>query len=210
MTDLNEMRKTENNIEIIDKVRQDSAAKKLTAKQVSEKYRKIRQAKNKVTKIFFVTEEDLETIDYNEQPNENIYEGESVLAAVSKVLDFDKFKKEQAEALNKMKNKAFLEESVLAAANKFFDFDRFKQQQSEAIQNFNDQLLEDAETDGKKNKNSKITAKKISEKYKKLRKMLSSKNILPKETPKQQKTDKAALLAAKKISQKYKNVRSRK
>ena len=60
-----------------------------------------------------MSEEDLETIDYNEQPNENIFEGDSVLAAANKVLDFDKFKKETADALDKMKNELFLEESVL-------------------------------------------------------------------------------------------------
>lgn len=94
MTDLNEMSKKKNDIEIINKVRQDSAAKKLAAKQVSEKYRKMRQVKNKVPNTFLMSEEDLETIDYNEQPHENIFEGETILAAANKVLDFDKFQKE--------------------------------------------------------------------------------------------------------------------
>ena len=48
MTYLNEMRKKKKkDIEIINKVRQDSAAKKLATKQVSEKYRKMRQVKYK-------------------------------------------------------------------------------------------------------------------------------------------------------------------
>lgn len=59
--------------------------------------------------------------------------------------------------------------SVLTTANNVFDVHRFKQQQSEAIQNFNDQLLEYAETNVKENKNLKIAAKKISDKHKRLR-----------------------------------------
>ena len=56
----------------------------------------------KVRKTFLVDEEDLETIDYNEPTREeNLIEKESLLAASNKVLHFDKFKKEQAEALKK-------------------------------------------------------------------------------------------------------------
>ena len=71
-------------------------------------------------------------------------------------------------------------ESILAAANKVLDFDEFKKQQAKAIDNYNQNLLENAETinyaddinldDVKDNKDLKITAKKISEKYRKLRK----------------------------------------
>ena len=71
-------------------------------------------------------------------------------------------------------------ESILAAANKVLDFDEFKKQQAKAINNYNQNLLENAETinyaddinldDVKENKDLKITAKKISEKYRKLRK----------------------------------------
>ena len=72
-------------------------------------------------------------------------------------------------------------DSILAAANKVLDFDEFKKQQAnKAIDNYNQNLLENAETinyaddinldDVKDNKDLKITAKKISEKYRKLRK----------------------------------------
>ena len=74
----------------------------------------------------------------------------------------------------------FMGESILAAANKVLDFDEFKKQQAKAIDNYNQNLLENAETinyaddinldDVKDNKDLKITAKKISEKYRKLRK----------------------------------------
>ena len=68
-------------------------------------------------------------------------------------------------------------ESILAAANKVLDFDEFKKQQAKAIDNYNQNLLENAETINyandinldniKDNKDSKITAKRIGEKYKK-------------------------------------------
>ena len=71
-------------------------------------------------------------------------------------------------------------ESILAAANKVLDCDEFKKQQAKAINNYNQNLLENAETiiyvddinldDVKDNKDLKITSKKISEKYRKLRK----------------------------------------
>ena len=92
-----------------------------------------------------VKEEDLETINYDE-PQEDLFAGESILAAANKVLDFDEFKREQERKL----------------------------------QEYNDQLMNDVETinhvddidleDVRNNKNLKITAKKTSDKYRKLRK----------------------------------------
>ena len=113
----------------------DSAAKKITAKKISGKYKKMRNAKNK--KKFLVDEEDLETIDYNEPTREeNLIEKESILAAANKVFHFGKFKKEQAETLKKLS----LNESIIDQVNNIFDFEKFKQQQAEATENFNDQL----------------------------------------------------------------------
>ena len=73
----------------------------------------------------------------------------------------------------------FQGESILAAANKVLDFDEFKWEQERKLQQYNDQLMNDAETinyvihinleDVRDNKNLKITAKKISDKYRKLR-----------------------------------------
>ena len=123
----------------------------------------------------------------------------------------------------------FRGESILEAANRVLDFEAFKKQQKEAINNFNEKLLKNAKTinyvddinldDVKDNKNLKISAKKISDKYKKLRKRKAEKREkqineiidefkLPKKRKKQQ-IDKAALLAAKNISKKYKNIRFR-
>ena len=123
----------------------------------------------------------------------------------------------------------FKRESILAAANKVFDFNKFKKQQEDAIKNFNDNLLENTETiiyiddinldDARDNKNLKISAKKISDKYRKLRKKKATEREqqiqdiieefkLPKKRKKRQ-TDKARKLAAKKISKKYKDIRFR-
>ena len=123
----------------------------------------------------------------------------------------------------------FRGESILEAANRVLDFEAFKKRQKEAINNFNKNLLENGKTinyvddinfDGvKDNKNLKISAKKMSDKYKKLRKIKAEERQkkkneiidefkLPKKRKKQQ-TDKAVLLAAKNISKKYKNIRFR-
>ena len=59
-------------------------------------------------KTYLVNEEDIETIDYNELP-EDLFEGESILRAANKVLDFEAFKIEQERAMmleNSLKKKA--------------------------------------------------------------------------------------------------------
>ena len=104
----------------------------------------------KPKKKFLVNVKDLKTIAYDE-PEEDLLRGESIIKAANKVLDFDKFKKQQEAAIN----------------------------------NFNENLLENAETinyvddinldDVKNNKNLKISASKISEKYSKLRKRKAAK-----------------------------------
>ena len=49
-------------------------------------------------------EEDLETIDYKE-PQEDLFQGESMVKAANKVLDFKTFKKDQENVLKEMKKK---------------------------------------------------------------------------------------------------------
>ena len=67
---------------------------------------------------------------------QNLIKKESILAAASKVFDFGKFKKEQAETLKKLS----LKKSITDQVNNIFDFEKIKQQQAEAIKNLNDQL----------------------------------------------------------------------
>ena len=86
-------------------------------------------------KTFLVSEDDLETIEYSEEPKEDLFTSKSMLAASNKVFDFDSYKKEQAEALKDVKkqqidDELFANESVLAAANKLFDFNKFKKEQN--------------------------------------------------------------------------------
>ena len=58
----------------------------------------------------------------------------------------------------KIDDEPFVNESVLAAANNVFNFEKFKKQQEDAIREF------------KENKNAEITARKIRDKYRKMRK----------------------------------------
>ena len=183
---MHEKRKKEKNIEIIEQIK-DSAAKKsarLAAKKVLNKYKKMKAMKKRPPKTFLVDEADLETIDYQGDLKEDLFANESILAAANKVFDFNRYKKEQAEVIDEIKrqqinDEPFVNESVLAAANKLFDFDKFKKQQVDAINKFNKQLLTDSETinyvkdldNVKENKNAKITAKKISNKCRKMREM---------------------------------------
>ena len=112
--------------------------KQIAAKNILKKYKNLKKPK----KRFLVNEEDLETIDYTE-PQEDLFLGESIVNAANNVLDFEQFKKEQEKK----------------------------------IREYNDRLLEDTKTinyvddldlkDVRENKNSKISAKKISDKYKK-------------------------------------------
>ena len=115
----------------------------ITAKKVSQKYENLKKPK----KTFLVNEEDLETIVYDPEEQEDLFMGGS----------------------------------ILAAANKVFNFDEFKKQQTKAIDNYNEDLLENAGTinyvddinlnDVKENKDLIISSKKISDKYRKMRKI---------------------------------------
>ena len=51
-----------------------------------------------------VNEEDLETLDYNE-PQKDLFRGESIVEAANKVIDFEALKKDHANGLKKKKKK---------------------------------------------------------------------------------------------------------
>ena len=59
---------------------------RITAKKILQKYKSMKRPK----KMYLVNEEDLNTIDYNE-PQEYLFQGESIIEAANKVLDFEKF-----------------------------------------------------------------------------------------------------------------------
>ena len=93
-------RKTEK-IDVVDELKDASLKKKkakIATKKIVKKYKSMKRPK----KTYLVDKKDLETIDYHE-PQEDIFEGESILIAVNKVFDFEKFKKDQAEAINNAK-----------------------------------------------------------------------------------------------------------
>ena len=112
-------------------LKQGKKSKQRAPKNILKKYKNLKKPKT----TYLVNEEDLETINYDE-PQEDLLEGESILAAANKVLDFDEFKREKERKL----------------------------------QQYNDQLMNNAETinyvdhinleDVRDNKNLKITAKK--------------------------------------------------
>ena len=102
IVDANEKKKKTENINIIEDVK-NSAAKKstrITAKKILQKYKSMKRPK----KTYLVNEEDLETIDYNE-PQEDLFQGEIIVKAANKVLDFKTFKKDQKNALKEIKKK---------------------------------------------------------------------------------------------------------
>ena len=68
------------------------------AERIFKKYKNMKRPK----KTYLVNEEDIETVDYNE-PQEDLFAGESILNAANKLLDFEQFKKEQERVLKKAK-----------------------------------------------------------------------------------------------------------
>ena len=68
------------------------------ADKILKKYKNMKRPK----KTYLVSKEDIETIDYNE-PQEDLFAGESILNAANKLLDFEQFKKEQERVLKKAK-----------------------------------------------------------------------------------------------------------
>ena len=163
----------------------------ISAKKIYQNYKNLKKPK----KTFLVNEEDLETIVYDPEEQEDLFAGESVVAAANKVLNYEEFKKQQAKEIDN------------------FNQDLFEN--AETVNYFDDINLDDV----KDSKDLKITSKKISEKCrklgkrrtadreKKLKEIINRFNLPTKKTKRQ--VDKAAFLASKKSSKKYKNSRFR-
>ena len=66
-------------------------------------------------KTYLVNEEDLETIAYNEEPQEDLFRGESVVEAANKVLDFVAFKTQHEAAISNFNLKRKAKEEVKLA-----------------------------------------------------------------------------------------------
>ena len=97
---MNEKKKKTENINIIEDIKNTATKKsaRITAKKILQKYKSMKRPK----KTYLANEEDLDSIEYNE-PQEDLFRGESIVEAANKVLDFEKFKKDQANTLKKKK-----------------------------------------------------------------------------------------------------------
>ena len=194
------------NINVGENIKNAAAKKRarITAQNVLSKYKIMKARTNPRT--FHVAEAELKTIQYSDPPQEVIFAGESILKAANEVFDFDKFKKERAESLDKMKKRQvddelFANESVLAAVNKVFDFDKnaireFKQQQQTV------------------RKNKKLAADKVLKKYRNISKRKRPVSPPPtviesfkKPSKKSKNLTNSALITARNILKKYKNIR---
>ena len=122
-------------------LKKGKTSRKITAEKISKKYKNLKKPK----KTYLVNKEDLETEMYNET-QQDLFEGESVLAAANKVFDFKKFQQDQRQRLENYKEKHLNDAKTI---------------------NYADDLNLD---DVLEKKNLKIAAKQISDKYRKLRK----------------------------------------
>ena len=180
-------------MDMVDEIKTTSNKKRtrITAQKILKNYKNMKKPK----RTYLVNEEDIDTIDYNE-PQEDLFAGESILNAANKVIDFEQFIKEQEKRLQEYNDQLLND--------------------VETINYVGDINLDDV----KENKNLKIAAEKISYKYKKLRRKRKaaisvpslhkiSKTLVPADKKVKKQRDKAALIAARKISRKYKKLYGR-
>ena len=168
-------------------LKKGKTSRKITAEKISKKYKNLKKPK----KSYLVNEEDLDTVIYDE-PQQDLFEVESVLAAANKVFDFKKFQQNQKQRIE--------------------NYEEQQLNDTDTINYADDLNLEDV----LEKKNLKIAAKQISGKYRKLRKRKATISVpklhklsetLIKPDKKGKKTvDKRLIEAAKKIFKKYKNV----
>ena len=87
----------------------------ITAKKISDKYKKMKYKKPPST--FLVDEADVETIDYKDDSDEDMFAKGSIVIAANKI--FDKYKKEQAENnLDEAETINYVDDTNLAMSKK--------------------------------------------------------------------------------------------
>ena len=136
-------------------------------------------------KTYLVDENELETIVYNPEEQQDLFADESVVLAANKVLDFDEFKKQ------------------------------WEIENAKTIDNVDDLNLDDVLDNKNliisskkiRDKYWKIRKRKAANQEKKIKQTIERFNLPLKKSKRQ--VDKAALLAPKNISKKYKNIRFR-
>ena len=193
----------------------------ITGKKIVKKYKSMKKPK----KTYLVDEKDLETIDYNE-PQEDLSKGESIINAINKVFDFEKFKKDQAEALHKPTSTS--KKSTIQTAKKISKkYKNLKKPKKTYLVNEEDLetiAYDEPQEDLFKNESILNAANKVFDfnKLKKEQNELINKYNKRKtfedlqlaeiiKVPKKRKVqrDKLAQIAADKIRKKYKNIRFR-
>ena len=102
-------------------------------------------------KTYLVDEKNIETIAYDDKPEEDLFKGESILEAANKVLDFEEFKRQQEEAIKNFNENNFDKNKRKAKNSEKDIFNSIKKSIQE------------------KDKAAQIAAKKISKKYKNIR-----------------------------------------
>ena len=120
-------------------LKKGKTSRKITAEKISKKSKNLKKPR----KTYLVNKEDLDTVMYVE-PQQDLFESESVLAAANKVFDFKKFQQNQKQRLQNYKEQLLNDTETI---------------------NYADDLNLD---DVLEKKNLKIAAKQISDKYRKL------------------------------------------
>ena len=82
---------------------------KITAQKILKKYKRMKIPK----KTYLIDQKDVETIDYNE-PQEDLFESESIVKAANKVLDYEAFKRDQEKLLKNSSKKSLKSAQITA------------------------------------------------------------------------------------------------
>ena len=116
MTNTKKLRK-KRNIDTVEEIKNTTSKKsmQITAKKISDKYKKMKYKKPPST--FLVDEADVETIDYKDDSDEDMFAKGSIVIAANKI--FDKYKKEQAENnLDEAETINYVDDTNLAMSKK--------------------------------------------------------------------------------------------
>ena len=140
-------------IDAVDKIKTacDKKRTRITAQKILKKYKNMKRPK----RTYLVNKEDIDTIDYSEPPQEDLFAGESIINAANKLIDFKQFKKEQEKRLQEYNDQLL--------------------NNAETVNYVYDVNLDDV----RENKNSKMAPKKISDKYKKTRRKRKATTSVP-------------------------------
>ena len=81
----------------------------MTAQNILKRYKRMKIPK----RTYLIAEKDVQTIDYNEPP-EDLFESESIVKAANKVLDYEAFKRDQEKLLKNSSKKSKKDAQITA------------------------------------------------------------------------------------------------